>query len=88
MTNAEDDQQPANDSGVGGDAGASGGADTGAGSPAPALIPSSPALESLASCYVPEQHATYLRHLEHQRLMGWDVKIHCTTRLWRPRRNT
>ncbi|MGH3626044.1 MAG: hypothetical protein ACRDRL_01155 [Sciscionella sp.] len=64
MTNADDKQQPANDSGVGGDAGVSGGADTGADSTVPALIPSFPALESLASRYQPEQHATYLRHLD------------------------
>lgn len=64
MINADDERQPANDSGVDGDARVSGGADTGAYSTVPALIPSPPALKSLASRYKPEQHATYLRHLE------------------------
>ena len=61
MINADDAQHPANESGVAGDAGASNNVGTGANSIAP--IPSFPTLESLASRYIPEQHATYLRHL-------------------------
>jgi hypothetical protein len=59
MINADGAQPPAN--GRGGDVGTSGGAGKGATSALP--IPSSPTLESLASQYVPEQHASYLRHL-------------------------
>jgi hypothetical protein len=64
MPNADDDQQPTNDSRVGEEAGAAGSAQKEASSNTPALIPSSPELESLASCYVHDQHATYLRHLQ------------------------
>jgi hypothetical protein len=64
MTSADDDRQLANDSVVGRDTNPSDGAEMDASSPAPTVIPSSPTLESLASRYVPEQHAVYLRHLQ------------------------
>lgn len=63
MINA-DDEPPASNAEADEDVGAPRGAGRVAGSAGPVPIPAFPALESLASRYVAEQHETYLRYLQ------------------------